>query len=74
MLNLEEVMYTRISIACDWPGCTNRINSSPSMPNRCRERADMSSICDLAVRWGWMIDDGPHSEAICPYHNQKEKK
>ena len=39
-----------------------------------RERADMSTLRNLASDWGWLIDAGPHPEAICPYHNQKETK
>lgn len=74
MLGLEEITYTYVTITCDWPACTNRINLTPGSQDARRERADMSILRDLAVRWGWMIDDGPHSEAICPYHNQKEKK
>nr|DAX42263.1 MAG TPA: hypothetical protein [Caudoviricetes sp.] len=34
----------------------------------------MSTLCDLASDWGWLIDDGPHPEIVCPYHNQKEMK
>lgn len=74
MLELEKVTYTRISLECDWPGCTNRVNSTPGPPDKRRERADMYTIYDLAVRWGWIIDDDPQSETICPYHNQEEKK
>lgn len=74
MLGLEEVTYMYATITCDWPACTNRANFTPGPRDARRERADMSTLRNLASDWGWLIDDGPHPETICPYHNQKEMK
>lgn len=74
MLGLEEITYTYAAITCDWPACTNRVNFLPGPQDARRERADMSTLRDLASGWGWLIDDSPHPEIICPYHNQKENK
>ncbi len=74
MLGLEEITYTYVTITCDWPACTNRINLTPGPQDARRERADMSTLRDLASDWGWLIDAGPNPETICSYHNQKEKK
>ena len=74
MLDIGEITYTYATITCDWPACSNRIKLTPGLKDVRRERADMSTLCDLASDWGWIIDDGPHPETICPYHNQKEMK
>lgn len=74
MLGLEEITYTYVTITCDWPACTNRINLTPGPQDARRERADMSTLRDLASDWGWLIVAGPNPETICSYHNQKEKK
>lgn len=74
MLGLEEITYTYVTITCDWPACTNRINLTPGPQDARRERADMSTLRDLASDWGWLIDAGPNPETIYSYHNQKEKK
>lgn len=74
MLDIGEITYTYTTITCDWPACSNRIKFTPGPQDVRRERADMSTLCDLASDWGWLIDDGPHPEIICPHHNQKEMK
>lgn len=73
MLDIEEVTYTFATVECDWPACTNRMSLQPGPEDLAREEREIGALRNLAARCGRIIDDSI-PEAICPHHNQKEKK
>ena len=71
MLGVSKVTYTYATVACNQPGCSNRINLQPGPEDSSRELRDLKTLRNLAVRQGWMIGDSEY-DTDCPYHNRKE--
>lgn len=65
MIQIIPVEQSYASIACDWPGCTNRISLPvrPSDPDR--DFIELRALWLLAERRGWDLDD---DQSICPNH------
>lgn len=67
------VEYSRASISCDWPGCTNQISLS-AIPADCdAEINELNKVRRLAIRFGWTV--APESYRVtCPDHKPPENK
>ena len=64
------VEYSRASISCDWPTCTNRIDFNAIPADYDAEINELNKVKRLALRRGWTI--APESyRVICPDHSQK---
>lgn len=68
--------YSRASISCDWPACTNRMDLNAIPVDYDAELHELMKVRRLAERRGWRID----SESLtitCPDHtpsNTEEKQ
>lgn len=67
------VEYSRASISCDWPACTNRISLS-AIPADCdAEIHELNKVRRLALRHGWTVA-GETYRVTCPDHKPPENK
>ena len=49
------VEYSRASISCDWPGCTNQISLSAIPADVDAEINELNKVRRLALRFGWTV-------------------
>ena len=64
------VEYSRASISCDWPACTNQISLSAIPADYDAEINELNKVRRLALRFGWTV--APESYRVtCSDHNQK---
>ena len=64
------VEYSRASISCDWPACTNRIDLNAIPADYDAEIHELSKVRRLALRRGWTVASESY-RVTCPNHNQK---
>lgn len=67
------VEYSRASISCDWPACTNRIDLNAIPADYDAEINELSKVRRLALRRGWTIAEETFS-VTCPDHKPSENK
>lgn len=72
-LQIIPVEYSRASISCDWPACTNRIELSAIPADYDAELHELNKVRRLALRRGWTV--APESYRVtCPDHKPPENK
>ena len=65
------VEYSRASISCDWPACTNQISLSAIPADYDAEINELNKVRRLALRFGWTV--APESYRVtCPDHKPPE--
>ena len=66
------VEYSRASISCDRPGCTNQISLSAIPVDYDAEINELNKVGRLAIRRGWTV--APESYSVtCPDHTPNNK-
>ena len=73
MFTVDTVTYTFVTVTCDWPGCSNRINMQPGPEDIDREQRDLKVLRGLAKRQGWASRNAGET-TYCSYHDRKEQK
>jgi hypothetical protein len=70
------VEYSRASISCDWPGCTNQISLSAIPVDYDAEINELNKVRRLAIRRGWTVAPESYSVACCDHtpSNTEEKQ
>ena len=70
------VEYSRASISCDWPGCTNQISLSAIPVDYDAEINELKKVRRLAIRRGWTVAPESYSVACCDHtpSNTEEKQ
>ena len=61
------VEYSRASISCDWPGCTNQISLSAIPADYDAEINDLNKVRRLAIRRGWTVAPESYRVACCDH-------
>lgn len=67
------VEYSRASVSCDWPACTNRIDLNAIPSNFDAELHELNNVMRLALRHGWTVESASYS-VTCPDHKPPENK
>lgn len=67
------VEYSRASISCDWPGCTNQISLNAIPAGYDAEIHELSKVRRLALRRGWTVAEET-CRVTCPDHKPPENK
>ena len=70
------VEYSRASISCDWPGCTNQISLSAIPADVDAEINELNKVRRLAIRRGWTVAPESYRVACCDHtpSNTEEKQ
>lgn len=67
------VEYSRASISCDWPTCTNRIDLNAIPADMDAEIHELNTVRRLALRRGWTVAKETYS-ITCPDHKSPKNK
>ena len=67
------VEYSRASISCDWPACTNRIDLNAIPVDYDAEVHELNKVRRLALRRGWTVESESY-RVTCPDHKPPENK
>lgn len=69
------VEYSRASISCDWPGCTNQISFSAIPADYDAEVNELNKVMRLAILRGWTVAPESYSVTCCDHTpSDKEEK
>ena len=68
MIQVIPVRRTYLSIACDWPGCEERIDFPEGPDDEVRNITLLNASHALARRLGWEVTDDMDGEVVCPNH------
>lgn len=72
-LQIVPVEYSRASISCDWPACTNRIDLNAIPADYDAEIHELNKVRRLALRRAWTVAPEPY-RVTCPDHKPPENK